>query len=133
MGTRPTADGDAAGYMECINGDGESIWLRTYGGPKSEVLWTAEKTTDGGFLLAGQTDSQGAGGLDFYIVRTDSEGHELWSRAFGGPATDRAFGIDLSPDGGALVAGFQGEDPETMNMRKVGNSGGGLSEAIDLM
>lgn len=64
----------------------------------------------------GQTDSEGAGGPDFYVVRTDSEGHELWSRAFGGPATDRAFGIDQTPDGGALVVGFQGENPKTMNL-----------------
>lgn len=116
VGTRTTADGDAAGYMECIDSDGKKLWLRTYGGPKSEVLWAAEQTTDGGFFLAGQTDSEGAGGLDFYVVRTDSEGRELWSRAFGGPTTDRAFGIDLSPDGGALLAGFQGENPETMNI-----------------
>lgn len=116
VGTRTTAEGDTAGYMECIDDDGNEIWLRTYGGAKSEVLWAAERATDGGFFLAGQTDSEGAGGLDFYVVRTDAEGRELWSRAFGGPATDRAFGIDLSPDGGALVAGFQGENRETMNI-----------------
>lgn len=116
VGTRATADGDAAGYMECIDSDGKNLWLRTYGGPKSEVLWAAEQTTDGGFILVGQTDSEGAGGLDFYVVRTDSGGSELWSRAFGSPTTDRAFGIDLSPDGGALIAGFQGENPETMNI-----------------
>ena len=116
VGTRPIADGNTAGYMECIDEDGTSLWLRTYGGPKNEVLWAAEKTPDGGYVLAGQTDSRGAGGLDFYIVRTDSEGHEIWSQAYGGPATDRAFGIDVSPDGGALVAGFQGENPKAMNM-----------------
>jgi hypothetical protein len=116
VGTLPIADGNTAGYMECIDGDGKRLWLRTYGGPKNEILWAAEKTADGGFVLAGQTNSQGAGALDFYIVRTDSEGHEIWSRTYGGPATDRAFGIDVSPDGGALVAGFQGENPNTMNM-----------------
>jgi hypothetical protein len=116
VGTRTTDNGDAAGYMECIDGDGEKLWLRTYGGSKNEVLWAEKQTTDGGFILVGQTDSEGAGGLDFFIVRTDSEGHELWSRAFGGPATDRAFGVDLSQDGGALIAGFQGENPEAMNI-----------------
>jgi hypothetical protein len=116
VGTRPTDEDDANGYMECIDGEGQRLWLRSYGGSGNEVLWAAEQTEDGGFVLAGQTDSQGAGGLDFYVVRTDSEGHELWSRAFGDPATDRAFGVDLSPDGGALVAGFQGENPQTMSM-----------------
>lgn len=115
VGTRVTAAGDAAGYMECIDGDGRTIWLRTYGGSKSEVLWAAKQTDDGGFMLVGQTDSEGAGGLDFYVVRTDSNGHELWVKTFGGPTTDRAFGIDFSPDGGALVVGFQGDNPQAMN------------------
>jgi hypothetical protein len=41
VGTRPTAGGDADGYMECLDGDGKTLWLRTFGGPGSEVLWAA--------------------------------------------------------------------------------------------
>jgi outer membrane protein assembly factor BamB len=101
--------------MQSIDLDGNEDWLRTYGGEGNEILWAAEPTPDGGFILAGQTDSEGAGLLDFYIVRTDADGGELWAKSFGTEVTDRAFGIGLSPDGGALIAGFTGKYKATMN------------------
>lgn len=115
VGTWESEDGDTDGYMQGIDADGNELWFRTYGGEKEEILWAAETIPDGGFLLAGQTNSEGAGGLDFYIVRTDSDGDVLWSKAFGTSVTDRAFGIGLTPDGGALVAGFTGASKSTMN------------------
>jgi len=115
VGTQENDNGDTDGFMQCIDADGNEIWLRTYGGDGNEVLWTAEPTPDGGFILVGQTSSEGAGGLDFYVVRTDSEGQELWSRAYGTSSTDRAFGIGLCPDGGALIAGFTGDNSAAMN------------------
>ena len=115
VGTRESEDGDTDGYMESIDADGNEIWLRTYGGAGDEILWAAEQTPDGGFLLVGQTDSEGAGRLDFYIVRTDIDGRELWSGAYGTPVTDRAFGISLDPEGGALIAGFTGDNSIAMN------------------
>lgn len=116
VGTRETENGDTDGYMQCIDADGNEIWLRTYGGDEDELLWAAEPVPDGGFLLAGQTNSEGAGDFDFYLIRTDKDGYEIWSEAFGTPVIDRAFGIGLSPDGGALVAGFTGDNARTMNL-----------------
>lgn len=115
VGTWENDSGNTDGYMQGINADGNELWQRIYGGEKEEILWAAEPTPDGGFLLAGQTESEGAGGLDFYIVKTDGEGNELWSKAIGTEVTDRAFGIGLSPDGGALIAGFTGSSKSTMN------------------
>jgi len=115
VGAWETVDGDTDGYMQGIDVDGNSLWFRTYGGEKEEIFWAAEPTLDDGFLLAGETDSEGAGGLDFYIVRTDADGNELWSKTFGSPDTDRAFGIGITPDGGALIAGFTGPIKSMMN------------------
>jgi hypothetical protein len=116
VGTWESEDGDTDGYMQCINADGDELWFMTYGGGKEEILWAAEPTSDGGFLLAGQTDSEGAGGLDFYVVRTDAHGHELWSKSYGTSVTDRALGLGLGPDGGALIAGFTGAVKSTMDL-----------------
>ncbi|MDX1379278.1 MAG: PQQ-binding-like beta-propeller repeat protein, partial [Anaerolineales bacterium] len=103
------------GYMQGFDADGNALWIQTYGGDMEEILWAAEQTADGGFLLAGESDSEGAGGLDFYIVRTDANGNEIWSNSYGTSVTDRAFGIGITPDGGALISGFTGENHDTMN------------------
>lgn len=116
VGTRLSAGGDADGYMNAIDSDGNVIWRKTYGGPGSEIFWTAERASDEGFFLVGQTDSEGSGGLDFYVVRTDQGGQMLWSKTYGTPETDRAFGVAPTPDGGALLVGFQGSDPNMMDM-----------------
>lgn len=115
VGAWESENGDMDGYMQGFDGDGNALWFQAYGGEMEEILWAAEQTPDGGFLLAGETDSQGAGGLDFYIVRTGADGNEIWSNAYGTSTTDRAFGIGITPDGGALISGFTGDDHDTMN------------------
>ncbi len=80
--------------------NGNRRWLKHYGGAGNEICWAMDKTSDGGFVLGGYTNSFGAGGDDFYIVKTDADGNELWSRTYGGPGNDNAIGIR------ALAGGF---------------------------
>ena len=115
VGTREGELGDSDGYMEMIDINGNQAWLQTYGGAGDDVLWAAEPLSDGGFLLAGETNSEGEGGLDFFVIRTDAEGQEIWSKSYGTELTDRAFGIGVDPDDGTLVVGFTGVPPSRMN------------------
>ena len=107
--------GDHDAYTQLFDADGNDVGITTYGGSGDEIVWGAEPTDDGGFFLVGESDSEGAGGLDCYVVRTDADGRELWSRTYGTVDIDRAFGIGVTPDGGALIAGFTGPDTATMN------------------
>ena len=50
------------------------MWSQTYGGAGSEVAYSLLETSDGGFALAGYTTSFGAGGTDFWLVKTDAYG-----------------------------------------------------------
>ena len=52
--------------------NGNLLWAKTYGGNSSDHVVTLIKTMDGGFLIAGGTESFGAGMLDIYIVKTDN-------------------------------------------------------------
>ena len=55
--------------------NGDSIWARLYGGSSPEVGYSLQPTTDGGYIIAGATESYGSGGYDFYIVKVDSLGY----------------------------------------------------------
>jgi len=46
---------------------------KTYGGLGADFARSVVQTSDGGYALAGYTDSFGAGGYDFYLVKTDVE------------------------------------------------------------
>jgi hypothetical protein len=84
---------------------GNLLWERTFGGPRSEYGWAMAPTSDGGFVLAGQSTSYGDGAEDGYLVKVNAQGEEIWSQTFGGPFEDRLFSVDQSADSGFVLTG----------------------------
>ncbi|MBN2172419.1 MAG: hypothetical protein JW819_13965 [Candidatus Krumholzibacteriota bacterium] len=81
-------------------------WCRVYGGDGDDRLCFAGSAGDGaGYLLAGTTSSAGAGGDDFWLVRTDLDRVEQWSRTFGGAGDEIARAASIQPAGNVLIAG----------------------------
>ncbi len=83
-----------------------ATWSRAFGGAGAEdYMYCVEQTSDGGYVLAGQTDSYGAGGADAWLIKTDWRGTKEWSRTFGGTGADGASSVQQTSDGGFIVAG----------------------------
>ena len=64
-------------YLMKTDGDGNQQWYRTLGGSAPDEGFSVQQTADGGYVIAGATESYGAGGLDFYLIKTDSDGNCL--------------------------------------------------------
>ena len=75
-------------YLVKTDSNGEFLWSKTYGGTDQDNGWSVHETPDG-FVLAGFTKSFGAGGFDFYLIKTDSDGEIDWSKTYGGEGDDR--------------------------------------------
>lgn len=84
---------------------GDTIWTRFYGGYDKDVPVTVLQTPDNGFIIAGWTYSFGMGDIEYYLIRTDSNGDTLWTRTYGTPNNDVATSASLTRDGGIIVAG----------------------------
>lgn len=83
------------------------VWFDIYGGDRREVPWYIANTTDGGYIVAGWSNSYSAGGdPDVYLLRLDSAGDIVWTRTYGGSKTDIAFSVHQTTDGGFIVAGY---------------------------
>lgn len=50
--------------------------MQIYDGGNADVGFSVQQTTDGGYIIAGWTSSFGNGGIDIWLVKTDSNGNE---------------------------------------------------------
>ena len=100
---KKTPDGQLLRFLGLT---GQQGWNQTYGGTNYDVARASVQTGDGGYALAGWTESFGAGSYDFYLVKTDSIGNMQWNKTYGGTGDDGAFALVQTGDGGYALAGY---------------------------
>ena len=80
-------------------------WEQTYGGLGIEFVHGGQQTIDGGYIIVGNTESFGNGGLDVYLIKTDGNGDEEWSQTFGGEENETGVSVQQITDGGYIIMG----------------------------
>jgi len=81
-------------------------WARTYGGGGSDYAQSIQQTSDGGYIVAGSTESFGAGGFDIWVLKLSSTGTIDWQKTYGGSRNDYVLSIQQTNDGGYIVVGY---------------------------
>lgn len=96
-------NGDA--WIIKLDTSSEVDWQRTYGGEGVEYAIDIKETGDGGYIVVGWTSSFGAGQEDFWVFKLDEVGDIVWEKTYGGEGVEQAWSVDLTRDGGFVVAG----------------------------
>jgi hypothetical protein len=86
------------------DGNGDTLWAKTYGDTANESFLSIDMTSDGGYILVGSTNSSGAGNNDVYLLKTDSVGNLMWARTYGGPLNDNGVTV-LQTSNGYIISG----------------------------
>ncbi len=92
-------------YLVKTDSLGNISYYKTFGGVLSDKAYSIDLTHDNGFVLAGETNSFGAGSSDLYVVKTDTAGNLLWQNFFGGAENDMGFTVKTTNDNGYIVIG----------------------------
>jgi hypothetical protein len=108
--TEQKGHGDAWVLKLSINGNIE--WQKTYGGKESDLIACIQKTKDGGYIVVGYTVSNDGdvimnkGHDDLWVLKLRIDGSIKWQKTFGGGNSDRGTFIQVTSDGGYIVAGW---------------------------
>ncbi|MCH8902686.1 MAG: T9SS type A sorting domain-containing protein [Bacteroidetes bacterium] len=104
-GIKDTVTGSSDFLLSSFNSNGDSLWMKRYGGAGQDYAYDCKKTIDGGYVMAGYTDSKGNGSADFWLVKTDSLGNLLWDKTYGGTGIDISHSVDQTKDKGFILSG----------------------------
>ncbi|WPO83396.1 hypothetical protein SD427_03380 [Chryseobacterium sp. JJR-5R] len=118
-GNTSSNDGNVSGnhgivdfWVVKINSTGTLQWQRAFGGTKGDVANSIVQTGDGGYTLAGHTESNDGnvsgnhGSVDIWVIKLNSAGTLQWQKTFGGTGSDFGQSIIQTTDGGYAVIGF---------------------------
>ena len=112
--------GDLDYWIWKMNEKGDLDWQKSFGGSGSDFLQSIKTTSDGGFILAGTSNSSNEnttqtsrndkkepcrGGDDFWIIKLDAKGNEMWQKTIGGIGQEKLQSIVRTSDGGYVIAG----------------------------
>jgi gliding motility-associated-like protein len=118
-GETESNDGDVKGnhglrdyWVVKLDGNGILQWQKCLGGSKDEESYSIRATNDGGCIVAGYTESSDGdvttnyGKRDYWVAKLNNTGNLQWQKSLGGSEFDGAWSVQLTPDGGYIVAGY---------------------------
>lgn len=85
-----------------FDAQGDTLWTRTFQASTGDELWAIRPAHGGGFIACGSMT--GVAGHNVLVIRMDDTGNELWQRFYGG-LSHKAVDMELTPDGGYVLAG----------------------------
>jgi hypothetical protein len=124
-GFNASTDGDVSGHHGLsqsydywvlkLNLSGGLQWQKSLGGTHDDIAYAVEQTPDGGYIVAGISQSNngdvtvhysGNSTYDWWIVKLDANGNLVWQKTLGGSSNDWCTDIHATPDGGYIVGGY---------------------------
>lgn len=82
-----------------------STWSQIYGGKGDDYAYSSVATSDGGYAIAGSTESFGAGARDCWLIKIDASGNLEWNKTYGGTGNESARSLVATSDGGYALGG----------------------------
>ena len=96
---------DAELWLVKLDSKGKIKWQYTLGGHDYEWFHWMEQTSDGGFIVAGLTQSFGEGGTDLWLIKLKALGEVEWQKAYQTSGNLSLVEVHQTEDGGFIGVG----------------------------
>ncbi len=103
--TSPSDPDDSDFLILKLDADGQVQWQESFGGIYRESIASIEQTEDGGYIVAGSSQSFRTAKGDVWLIRLDADGKPIWQKTYGGDGADEASCAIPAGDGGFIVSG----------------------------
>lgn len=111
-------------FLTALTAYSQTTFQKTYGGIDHDFGMSVQQTTDGGYILFGQTFSYGNGAQDMYLIKTDDQGNEQWSQTYGSANYEFGISAQQTTDGGYILCGaYSGLGNDSLALIKTDISG----------
>jgi hypothetical protein len=97
--------GEVDFYLIKLTGTGDTTWSKTYGGNGYESGLAVRQTSDGGYIMAGQSPAFGNNNFKAYLVKLNASGAIQWTKAYGSNGYETGKDIQQTADGGYILLG----------------------------
>jgi hypothetical protein len=100
------------------------LWTKRYGTSSDDFGYAGQQISDGGYIIAGHTNS--GGDYDVYLIKTDIDGNPIWEKTCGGANDDYGYSVHQTSDGGYIIAGYtasSGAESEDVYLVKTDANG----------
>lgn len=88
-----------------LNSNGDTLWTKEIDAGGWDLPYSIQQTSDNGYIIGGRTSGFGAGGLDMFLIKTDVNGNNQWTKAIGGSGDETVNCVKQTMDGGFILAG----------------------------
>jgi len=103
-GYTEVSSGDRDIFLLKLKNNGDSLYLKKYGDKGFDIPYDLKQTKDNGYILVGESQNGHYGEYGLYILKTDHDGNELWSKRYS--EGYRAVSVFETHDNGFIVTGY---------------------------
>lgn len=116
---------ESAAWIIQLDSNGDVVWNKTFWQSANSALRTGVLAHDGGYVAAGYVDTENTGNYNFYLIKVDSDGGEVWNKTYVGVDSEKAYSLTKAVDGYIVVGERQstvtGTDAWVVKVDSQGN------------